>query len=54
MKYIKAIKLFNFKRFKEFSTEFDPTMNIIIGDNEAGKSTLLQAIDIALYNAPRN
>lgn len=48
MKYIKAIKLFNFKRFKEFSIEFDPTMNIIIGDNEAGKSTLLQAIDIAL------
>jgi len=48
MKYIKAIKLFNFKRFKEFSTEFDPTMNIIIGDNEAGKSSLLQAIDIAL------
>lgn len=48
MKHIKSIKLFNFKRFRTFSTDFDATMNIIIGDNEAGKSSLLQAIDIAL------
>ncbi|WP_371371072.1 ATP-dependent endonuclease [Sporomusa aerivorans] len=48
MKYIRKIKLFNFKRFKEFSVTLDPTMNIIIGDNEAGKSTIIQAIDIAL------
>ncbi len=48
MKYIHKIKLFNFKRFEKFSIELDPVMNIIIGDNEAGKSTLLQAIDLVL------
>lgn len=48
MKYIRKIKLFNFKKFRGFEVEFDPKMNIIIGDNEAGKSTILQAIDLTL------
>lgn len=48
MKCIRKIKLLNFKRFKEFAVVLDPMMNIIIGDNEAGKSTIIQAIDIAL------
>jgi len=48
VKCIRKIKLFNFKRFKEFAVALDPMMNIIIGDNEAGKSTIIQAIDIAL------
>lgn len=48
MSSIRKIKLFNFKRFKEFEVTLDPKMNIIIGDNEAGKSTIIQAIDLAL------
>lgn len=48
MKYIKKIKLKNFKRFDTFEYVAREKRNIFIGDNEAGKSTLLQAVDIVL------
>jgi predicted ATP-dependent endonuclease of OLD family len=48
MKTIKRIKLHNFKRFKEFSVDFDDKLNLLIGDNEAGKSSILLAVDIVL------
>lgn len=34
--------------FRELDLEFNPDVNIIVGDNEAGKSTLLEAINLAL------
>lgn len=46
MQYIKKIKLINFKRFKNFEVNFTPQINTIIGDNEAGKSSILQAIEL--------
>lgn len=48
MKNIKKIKLQNFKRFQDFSVNCDDTLNTIIGDNEAGKSTILLALDLVL------
>jgi putative ATP-dependent endonuclease of OLD family len=48
MKYIQKIKLKNFKRFKSFEVRFDKTLNILVGDNAAGKSSLLSAIDLVL------
>ncbi|HIC9088390.1 TPA: ATP-dependent nuclease [Legionella pneumophila] len=48
MKYIEKIKLLNFKRFKNFVYAARKGRNIFIGDNEAGKSTILQAIDLVL------
>lgn len=48
MKIIKKIKIQNFGRFRDFSIEFDNSLNLFIGDNEAGKSTILSAIDIVL------
>lgn len=48
MSVIKKIKLLNFKRFKSLSINLDEKINILIGDNEAGKSTILTAIDIVL------
>jgi putative ATP-dependent endonuclease of OLD family len=48
MKIIKKIKLHNFKRFQNFSVEFDDKLNLLIGDNESGKSSILLAIDIVL------
>jgi putative ATP-dependent endonuclease of OLD family len=48
MKTIKGIKIQNFKKFNEFSIKFNNTLNLLIGDNEAGKSTILSAIDIVL------
>jgi len=48
MKYIQKIRLQNFKRFGIFECEFDSKLNIIIGDNEAGKTSILTAIDLVL------
>jgi len=46
MANITRLKLTNFKRFKNLLVDFKPGINTIIGDNEAGKSTILQAIDL--------
>jgi len=48
MKIIEKIKIKNFGRFKELSIEFDQNLNLLIGDNESGKSTILNAIDFVL------
>lgn len=48
MATIKRLVLRNFKRFKTLELEFDPELNILVGGNEAGKSTVLQALDIVL------
>jgi putative ATP-dependent endonuclease of OLD family len=45
---IRRLVLKNFKRFKAFELEFDPELNILVGGNEAGKSSVLQAMDIVL------
>ncbi len=46
MLIISKIKLHNFKRFKNLTLDVNPDINIFVGDNESGKSTILQAIDI--------
>lgn len=43
---IQKIKLINFKRFQNFTIIPNNEINIIVGDNEAGKSTVVEAIDI--------
>lgn len=50
---IAKLKLTNYKRFRQF--EFTPNegINIIIGDNEAGKSTILEAIDLVISGNAR-
>lgn len=45
---ITKVVIQGYRKFRHFSVEPDPAMNIIIGDNEAGKSTLLEAIALAL------
>lgn len=37
-----------YRKFRRFFIDPDPAMNIIVGDNETGKSTLLEAITLAL------
>lgn len=41
---IEKIRLTNYRGFKDCSIEFHPTLNIFIGSNAAGKSSLLWAI----------
>lgn len=48
MKTITKIKLLNFKRFETFEVTFDNKINLLIGDNEAGKSSILTAIDLVI------
>ncbi len=38
---ITKIKLYNFRRFREYVIEPNEKCNILIGDNESGKSTIL-------------
>ncbi len=45
---IRKVKIENYKCFKEFSIELDEGINILVGDNESGKSTILEAIHLAL------
>ena len=45
---IENIKVENFRGFRDRYFEFDPKMNVILGDNTTGKTTLLHAIQIAL------
>lgn len=47
--YISKIKIQNFKRFKgAFSLDLNKGTNILVGNNEAGKSTILEAIHLGL------
>ncbi len=47
--HIEKIKIKNFKCFyDEFSLSLEKGLNIIAGDNEAGKSTIIEAIHLAL------
>lgn len=46
---IDKVVIKNFKSFKDkFSIDLNSGLNIIVGDNEAGKSTILEAINLAL------
>jgi putative ATP-dependent endonuclease of the OLD family len=49
--YVKSIKLVNFKKFSDNYFELNSDINIFVGDNASGKSTILEALEIALnYN----
>ena len=45
---IKEIYIENYKIFRTFTTQFNSSLNILVGDNEAGKSTILEAINLVL------
>lgn len=45
---IKKLKLNNFKKFSAQTFDFNDDVNIIVGDNESGKSSILEAIEICL------
>lgn len=45
---IKKIYIENFKSFQKLELDLDAGINILVGNNEAGKSTILEAIHLAL------
>ncbi len=44
---IKKIYIKNYKIFDNFDLELNDNLNILVGDNEVGKSTILEAINLA-------
>ncbi len=47
---LKKIYLKNFRGYSEIEVEFDTKLNIIIGKNDIGKSTILDALEIFFNN----
>lgn len=45
---VTKIKLHNYKKFSDFSVELGGKTNIFVGDNDAGKSSILNAVDLVL------
>jgi len=43
---LKGLKLENFRSYQNFTIDFDENLNVIIGRNDIGKSTILEALDI--------
>ena len=54
MNRLKALRITGFKKFQSLTFEFNEHMNILVGENEAGKSTILDAIKIVLNQQYRN
>jgi putative ATP-dependent endonuclease of OLD family len=48
MRSITKVAIRNFKRFEKLDLRLEPGLNVLLGDNEAGKSSVLLAIDLAL------
>ena len=45
---IRRVKITNYRTLRSIDLLLGPALNIIVGDNETGKSTLLEAINLAL------
>lgn len=48
MIYIKSLHIENYKCYENVDVEFNNSTNIIVGNNEAGKSTILEALNLCL------
>lgn len=48
MKVVSKLRLKNFKRFENLEVNFSDDINLLIGDNESGKSSILLALDLVL------
>lgn len=51
---LKSIHIEGFKKFKKFDMEFNPEISILVGENEAGKTTVLEAIKLVLNQSYRS
>jgi predicted ATP-binding protein involved in virulence len=51
---ISQIEIFNYKGFENTTVSFHPRMNVFIGSNGAGKTSLLQTLIKTLFNVTRS
>lgn len=54
LNYIKSLHIEGFKKFALLNMQFNEHMNILVGENEAGKSTILDALKTVLNQQYRN
>ena len=48
--YLSKIRIRNFRNFEDFTASFAGGLNVIVGENNIGKSNLLDAIRLSLGN----
>ena len=48
MSCLKSMHIKGLKKFKDIEVNFNDHVNILVGENEAGKSTILEALKIVL------
>lgn len=46
--YISHLSIHNFRRFRSLELDLRPDVNVIVGDNDVGKTTIVEAIRLAL------
>ena len=46
--YIERIELHNYRKFENVEFKLDRNMNLLIGENASGKTTILEAVTVAL------
>ena len=51
MNYIKSLHIEGFKKFVILDVQFNEHMNILVGENEAGKSTILAALKMCIRDS---
>ena len=44
--YIKKLELHNFRNYEDLSVEFDPRVNLIVGENAQGKTNLIEGVSL--------
>jgi uncharacterized protein YhaN len=49
---LRRLDMFNFGRFREHTVELGPGLNVLVGPNESGKSTFLEALATVLFTDP--
>ena len=49
---IKSLELYNFQSHKHSTLEFDPGVNVIIGVSDSGKTALVRALCLLVWNRP--
>ncbi|MBD3349070.1 MAG: AAA family ATPase [Candidatus Eisenbacteria bacterium] len=49
---IRRIRMVNFRSFRDFEVDLDPGLNLVVGPNESGKSTIVEGLAVALFTDP--
>lgn len=52
--YVKRLRMVNWRSFSDWTLDFDPGVNTLVGPNNAGKSTILEAINLAIGDVYHN